>query len=157
MSKTSYDTSKLVQYNFSLPNRSALIIARIVSWFGSFAALGYLIWLVVQLVRSAGGYSKHLEAPSPLQWILALVALLAGVTFANITGEKYRKYFVVVRQGYVIDRDTTGGGGVDFASDVEWHVAIYGCTYANTTNTYWMTVSAGDWHELTKGDLVDYR
>jgi len=157
MTSVNIDITKLVTYDVELPNRSQLVLARVVSWVAVIGSIVLAGWLAFLWFQSWIFWYSHNESPALVDWLIVLVVLIPGIVFATKFGKKYRKYFTVVRQGYVMDRDTQGGGGYDTAPSLTWHLELYGYTYANELTTYMCMVSAGDWADYKKGDLIDFR
>lgn len=162
-----YDLSKLVTYDVRVPSRFSIIISCVMGWLtisGATIYLGYLVWQWFAGFYTANAYNDS-STTSKLPWwvapVVGIVVLAAGICFTVAMHGKYKWFFVVVRQGYVDSLDTSGGtsyvvDGIGIPDPLSWDVLLYGYTYANELGYYWSTMTAGDWRDTKKGQLIDF-
>lgn len=160
-----YDLDRLNTYDVQVPSRLGVIMACVAGWVilvGGFAYLVYipLHWLFVTSNTSYYDESQASERPWWVAPVISLAIAILGVCVATVSHGAYKKYFVEVRQGYVVSMDTSGGttyvvNGIGVPDPLSWDVQLYGYTYANELRYYWTSLTAGSWRDTEEGELID--
>lgn len=141
-STTTQDTAtqtSLKTYNVKVPNRKLAQVAFLIS----FLIITPLTFIVPVLALTPIG--------SSLSKSVIGLTVIATVTIQYVCHRKYFRDFVIVRQGRVVRRFTTGGG----LTKLKWCVELEGYTYANELCTDRHAIDAGRWKELKVGDIIE--
>ena len=145
-----HDIKRLVMHTGKIPNRKLLVIVRA---FGMLMLLGCTVLLVkMAALTIEARFGSIPSAPPAFGWVVVILGILAGIFIEYYTVRIHHKYFLEVTRGFVIDRDTLGGGG--FEGKLTWHVELFGYTRANELKTHWVKVSAGACLDAKNNTLV---
>jgi hypothetical protein len=152
--KVTYDLSKLVTYDLTLPSRYWLKGVRVVGWAAAFSPVFYVALLVWETFLMGVGRLDPLAVPDHTipGVVICCVLLFTSFVLTNWSVATYGKHYERVRQGYVVCRETH-----DDAPTLEWCVKVYGYTRANQLREDHCIVEPDEWCKYEVGELADFR